>query len=158
MRGVQVSIGNISAVNATMYPICQRLRNHRQFPATTTQLSRIVRWNCDHGHTSFFRFVRQDRQERSPRDIKCGFCKPTTGDTPNMHSFVNNRTVARNQGTRRLVVEIPPQIADPLMLLLQYTNGFLATIAALLSAHNTPLRQPQCGLSLPIVAWRRVGR
>ena len=104
LRGVQVSIGNISAVNATMHPICQRFRNQRQFLATTTQLSRMVRRNCDHGDTSFFRFVRQDRQERFPRDIKSGFCKPTTGDTPNMHSFVNNRTVARNQSTRRLVV------------------------------------------------------
>lgn len=138
-----------------MLPICQRLRNQRQFPATTTHLSRIVRWNCDHGHTSFFRFVRQDRQERSPRDIKCGFRKPTAGDTPNIQIFVNNHTVARNQGTRRLVVEIPPQIADPLMLLLQHPNGFPATVTALLSARNTPLRQPQCGLSLPIVPWRR---
>gem|GEM_PF-5896088 len=138
-----------------MHPICQRLRNQRQFPAATTHLSRIVRRNCDHGDTSFFRFVRQDRQERSPRDIKCGFRKPTTGDTPNVQIFVNNRTVARNQGTRRLVVEIPPQIADPLMLLLQHTNGFPATVAALLSASNTPLRQPQRGLLLPIVPWRR---
>ncbi|EFO82072.1 hypothetical protein OSCT_0071 [Oscillochloris trichoides DG-6] len=155
LRGVHVSIGNISAVSATMLPICQRLSNQRQFPATTTPLSRIVRRNCDHGDTSFFRFVRQDQQERSPRDIKGGLRKPTTGNTPNVQIFVNNRTVARNQGTRRLVVEIPPQIADPLMLLLQHTNGFPATVAALLSARNTPLRQPQRGLSLPIVPWRR---
>ncbi len=47
-----------------MYPIFQRLRNQRQFPAATTDLSRVVRQSCNHGDASFFRkLIRQEQYQ-----------------------------------------------------------------------------------------------
>ena len=94
-----------------MHPIRQRLGNSGQRTASTTRLRRVVGWNRNHRRTSFFRFVRQDMQERSPRDIQRGFRKPTTSDAPNVQIFVNDYAVARHERTRRLVVEVTPQIA-----------------------------------------------
>ena len=102
-----------------MHPIRQRFGYRRQHTAAATRLRRVVGWNCNRDRTSLFRFVRQDMQERSPRNIQRGFGKPTAGDTANVQIFVNDCAVARDQRMGGLVVKIPPQIADPLMLFLE---------------------------------------
>ena len=63
VRGVQVAICHIAAVGTAMHPIRQRLGNRGQRTAATTCLRRVVGWNRNHCHTSFFRFVRQDLQK-----------------------------------------------------------------------------------------------
>jgi hypothetical protein len=97
LRRVQVSICDIATSRAAMHPIRQRLGKVRQRAAPATCLRRIVRRNCYHRRTSFFRFVRQDLQERTPRDIQRGFGKPTAGDAPNVQIFVNDCAIAQDQ-------------------------------------------------------------
>jgi hypothetical protein len=99
-----------------MHPIRQRFRDIRQRTAPTTCLRRVVRPNCNHHRTSFFRFVRQDLQERTPRDIQRRFSKPAASDAANVQLFVNDCAIAPDQRTAGLVVEVPPKVADPLML------------------------------------------
>ena len=138
-----------------MHPIRQRFQHLRQRTAAATRLSRLVGRNCHHRHTSFFRFVRQDMQERTPRDIPRGFGKPTAGNAAHVQIFVNDCAVARDQRTRRLVVEIPSPIADPLLLFLQRMDGFCPARTAFLPPCNLPLCSPQRRLRLPIGVWRR---
>jgi hypothetical protein len=153
LRGVQVSIGNIPTGRAVMHPIRQCLRNVRQRAAPATHLCRVVRRNCDHCHTSFFRFVRQDMQERSPRDIQRGFGQPTAGDTTNVQVFVDKRASAVDQRTGGFMMKISPQIADSLMLLAQQLNGLCTALTALVSSCDLPLRPSQRGLCFPVVLW-----
>ena len=110
--------------------------------------SRVTRRN------SFFRFVRQDMQERTPRAIPRGFGKPTASNAANVQIFVDDCAVAQYERTRRLVVKVASQIADPLMLLLQRMNGFRPPLATLLPPRNLPLRPAQRGLRFPIVLWQ----
>jgi len=93
-------------------------------------------------------------QERTPRDIKRGFRKPTTGDAANVQIFVNDCTIAPDQGAGGFVMKIPPQIADSLMLLLQRMDSFRAALAALLSPRCIALRPSERGLRLPVVVRR----
>lgn len=112
-----------------MHAIRQGFRNIRQRTALATHLCCVAGRYCDHCHTSFFRFVRQDRQKQSPSGVMCRLCQSAAGDALNVQFLVSNGTIPCYQCPRCFVMKIAALVCDVLILLSQCINSLCATLA-----------------------------
>src|SRR5215813_1548171 len=82
--------------------------------------------------------------ERCPSDIAHGFCEMMVSRHPSGLQFLEFDLIETfDQILRNFVMKIRPATLDPLMLLRQKLDGFLAPVAVLLAAGNPALRRLQ---------------
>src|SRR3712207_3622136 len=67
--GINVPVGHVSAREAGMHPIRERLLDLWQSTATATRLRGVLRVNHDASHSSIFRFLSEDVERLRPTCI-----------------------------------------------------------------------------------------
>jgi hypothetical protein len=112
-----------------------------------------------HGYdclASFYRFARQDAQERTPPGVRDALCHVVIPEhVGRLQVFVIDRVVRLHQRQRRLVLEVYPRPSHPLVCSGEQADRLATAMTIFDPSRDAPLSTPQVALSSPVDA--RVG-
>jgi hypothetical protein len=128
----------------------QAFRDHRT--TARAHLAGERRINCNHSSTGACCLVAEDGQECRPSRIGNTLGEVVALDhAADLQILVIDRVILSNERSRRLMAEIRPLATYFLMRLGDQDNRFLAAVAALLAARDSPLCRFEraFGLAMP---------
>lgn len=144
-----IAIRRQSTVQTKMPTIFERLAN---LCATRACLARTSRIHSNKHTSSTFSLVRDHVQELSPASIVDGLCEHSAGESFGIQIFDGYQAVFVDDLSRQLVVKVCTLLADMLVRPLKQYDSLAAPIRAFLATRYAPLSNPQCPMSVAVVA------
>ncbi|MCL5676901.1 MAG: hypothetical protein M1602_03390 [Firmicutes bacterium] len=133
-----VSIRLESTVRALMHPFAEFLGDHTS--ATRTVLRGVTGIDCDNHSPGLRRFAMENGEKLGPIHVMGGLSQMVIlNHELRRDVLVNDDGVLPDQGSRSLLVGVPPLVDYPFMQPGYLPFGFLAPIAALLLPGPMPL-------------------